>query len=103
MIYLFIILMCTISLSLILISFILPSNFNFKKEKPSTFESGLETSTSRAMFSLRFFLVSIIFLIFDIEIILLIPVPIALTKISITENLLVLIFLILITLSLVLE
>src|SRR6266481_7699835 len=99
----FILIIILISLILIIISFILPLNFNFKKEKPSTFESGLENLPSRNIFSLRFFLVSIIFLIFDTEIIVLISTPISLFKINGLEILITFTFLTIIILSLLLE
>nr|UYB78580.1 NADH dehydrogenase subunit 3 [Alectorobius rietcorreai] len=48
----------------------------FKKEKNTPFECGFDPfSLTRQPFSLRYFMISIIFLIFDIEIIILLPFP----------------------------
>jgi NADH-ubiquinone oxidoreductase chain 3 len=53
---------------------------NFKnldiKEKNSPFECGFDPfSLSRIPFSLKFFLIGIIFLVFDVEIVIIIPFP----------------------------
>nr|YP_010873298.1 NADH dehydrogenase subunit 3 [Betta coccina]WGV34518.1 NADH dehydrogenase subunit 3 [Betta coccina] len=64
-----------LSTVLIIISFWLPQ-MNPDHEKLSPYECGFDPlGTARLPFSLRFFLVAILFLLFDLEIALLLPLP----------------------------
>nr|BAM74895.1 NADH dehydrogenase subunit 3 [Taaningichthys minimus] len=71
------IMLIAIALSLVLtvVSFWLPQ-MNPDSEKLSPYECGFDPlGSARLPFSLRFFLVAILFLLFDLEIALLLPLP----------------------------
>nr|YP_010265231.1 NADH dehydrogenase subunit 3 [Allodia protenta]UIP57102.1 NADH dehydrogenase subunit 3 [Allodia protenta] len=68
------IIFCIACLTMLLASILSKKTF-MDREKCSPFECGFDPkSSSRIPFSLRFFLITIIFLIFDVEIVLLMPI-----------------------------
>lgn len=78
-----------ISLIIILLTIFLSEKSNKEREKITPFECGFSPfKKARRPFSIRFFLTTLIFLIFDIEVALLLPLGI-LTKISNSINLLI--------------
>nr|YP_010248498.1 NADH dehydrogenase subunit 3 [Micromys erythrotis]QTK22262.1 NADH dehydrogenase subunit 3 [Micromys erythrotis] len=73
-----------LSLTLVLIAFWLPQ-MNLYSEKANPYECGFDpTSSARLPFSMKFFLVAITFLLFDLEIALLLPLPWAIQTLNIS-------------------
>nr|YP_009651546.1 NADH dehydrogenase subunit 3 [Megatherium americanum]QDA81135.1 NADH dehydrogenase subunit 3 [Megatherium americanum]QDA81161.1 NADH dehydrogenase subunit 3 [Megatherium americanum] len=65
----------TLASLLVIIAFWLPQS-NVYSEKSSPYECGFDpTGSARLPFSMKFFLVAITFLLFDLEIALLLPLP----------------------------
>ncbi len=90
-------------LIIIILAFILGIKSTYEKEKLSPFECGFHPqSSSRSPFSIHFFLIAIVFLIFDIELVLLFPVLI-LSFIKPISQILFLILLFLLSIGVFLE
>nr|UGN61712.1 NADH dehydrogenase subunit 3 [Cryptocercus shangmengensis] len=67
----------TVSVIIMMMASTISKKTNEDREKASPFECGFDPSSSARMpFSLRFFLIAVIFLIFDVEIALILPMTI---------------------------
>nr|YP_009104431.1 NADH dehydrogenase subunit 3 [Callitettix biformis]AFV32133.1 NADH dehydrogenase subunit 3 [Callitettix biformis] len=72
--------------TLMMITIFISKKSNMDREKSSPFECGFDPINSpRISFSLHFFLMAVIFLIFDVEIVLILPITI-MTKFMITKE-----------------
>nr|AML26644.1 NADH dehydrogenase subunit 3 [Ptiliidae sp. BMNH 1274723] len=84
---------------LMLIIFIISKKSSMDREKNSPFECGFDPKNSpRIPFSLHFFLIAVIFLIFDVEITMIIPLILTMTNSNLMNFLLISVYFIIILL-----
>jgi NADH-ubiquinone oxidoreductase chain 3 len=102
-IFLILLLVPVLVLILLLLNVLLASN-QPDFEKMSVYECGFESlGGSRSQFSIAFYIVAILFLIFDLEIALFYPLGVCLTHVSIYGFLVAMIFIVILTVGFVYE
>ena len=89
---------------LLLLNFLLAPK-NAYESKVSAYECGFSPiyGQTRSVFHINFFLVALLFLIFDLEILLLFPIAVTLYQVSVFGFSIVLIFFIVLTIGFILE
>uniref|UniRef100_UPI0030FE3276 NADH dehydrogenase subunit 3 n=1 Tax=Erinaceus concolor TaxID=37316 RepID=UPI0030FE3276 len=84
----------TLAIMLVIIAFTLPQ-LNAHAEKVSPYECGFDPlGSARLPFSMKFFLVAITFLLFDLEIALLLPIPWLMNSSNTTMSIMIVLILI---------
>jgi|ERR1700675_2192031 len=93
-----------LSLILLLLNFLL-SNHNPDESKVSAYECGFLaiSGQTRSTFQIHFYIVAMLFLVFDLEILLLFPLGVSLYQVSTFGFIIALIFFIVLTIGFVLE
>nr|YP_009350760.1 NADH dehydrogenase subunit 3 [Ateuchotermes retifaciens]AQP27712.1 NADH dehydrogenase subunit 3 [Ateuchotermes retifaciens] len=79
-----------LSAAIMILTTLISKKMNEDREKSSPFECGFDPkSSARLPFSSRFFLIAVIFMIFDVEIAMLLPMPITMTTSNIKSWMLI--------------
>nr|QEJ81558.1 NADH dehydrogenase subunit 3 [Rhagophthalmus giganteus] len=82
----------TLTSALMLLASTISKKTFYDREKSSPFECGFDPkSSARIPFSLQFFLIALIFLIFDVEITLILPLTITIKLVNMTKFIIIMI------------
>ena len=91
--------------ALLLVINLIISNSNPDESKVSPYESGMPViiGQTRGTFHIHFFIVALLFLVFDLEVILLLPLAVSLFQVSVYGLSIAIIFFLVLTVGFVLE